>query len=258
MSKAEGVGVQQGRDPLTKARAVGQLGPGVQLEAAPEGTQQLLPQRELGGDTDDARADEGRLQQRPWGLGLAVTLHVVQAAAHDLHGRLVLPGPHRQPQFGLRDAASPGPNGPAAIHSHSQAQHGPAELVGQGRRVTPAPREVHPRRALRHHPLPRRRQLRRHRADEALSGHHSLADQQLPGPLVVAGGPHQQGWPAGRREGGRRGPQAGTQLPGSGSRLPATWGRPAPLGSHLQGQQGQLQGLRHPQPTCSATWPAPG
>lgn len=51
-----------GADPLTKARAVGQLRPGVQLEAAPEGTQQLLPQRELGGDTDDARADEGRLQ----------------------------------------------------------------------------------------------------------------------------------------------------------------------------------------------------
>lgn len=56
-----------GADPLTKARAVGQLRPGVQLEAAPEGTQQLLPQRELGGDTDDARADEGRLQQRPCG-----------------------------------------------------------------------------------------------------------------------------------------------------------------------------------------------
>ena len=57
--------MQQGVDPLTKARPVGQLRPGVQLEAAPEGTEQLLPQRELGGDTDDTRADEGCLQQRP-------------------------------------------------------------------------------------------------------------------------------------------------------------------------------------------------
>lgn len=55
-----------GQGPLTEARAVGQLRPGVQLEAAPKGAQQLLTQRELGPDLHDPRTDEGRLQQGPW------------------------------------------------------------------------------------------------------------------------------------------------------------------------------------------------
>lgn len=51
-----------GQGPLTKARAVGQLRPGVQLEAAPKGAHQLLTQWELGVDTHDPRTNEGRLQ----------------------------------------------------------------------------------------------------------------------------------------------------------------------------------------------------
>lgn len=74
-----------------------------------------------------------------WSMGLAVILQVIQAPAHYLHGHLILPGPHCQPQIGLQDAACPGPNGPAAIHSHSQAHHCPTKLIGKGWRVAPAP-----------------------------------------------------------------------------------------------------------------------
>lgn len=74
-----------------------------------------------------------------WGMGLAVILQVIQAPAYYLRGHLVLPRSQCQPQLGLWDAASPGPNGPAAIHSHSQAQHCPTKLIGKGWRVTPAP-----------------------------------------------------------------------------------------------------------------------
>lgn len=73
-----------------------------------------------------------------WGMGLAVILQVIQAPAYHLHGHLVLPRPHCQPQLGLQDAACPGPDGPAAIHLHSQTQHCPTELIGKGWRVTPA------------------------------------------------------------------------------------------------------------------------
>lgn len=74
-----------------------------------------------------------------WGVGLAVILEVVQAPAHYLHGHLVMLRSHSQPQLRLWDATSPGPNGPAAIHSHGQAQHCPTMLIGKGWRVTPAP-----------------------------------------------------------------------------------------------------------------------
>lgn len=47
---------------LTEAGAMGQLGPGVQLKAAPEGAQQLVAQRDQGVGMHDARTHEGRLQ----------------------------------------------------------------------------------------------------------------------------------------------------------------------------------------------------
>lgn len=74
-----------------------------------------------------------------WGMGLAVILQVIQAPAHYLHSHLILPRPHGQPQLRLQDATCPGPNRPAAIYSHSQAQHCPTMLIGKGWRVTPAP-----------------------------------------------------------------------------------------------------------------------
>lgn len=173
----------------------------------------------------------GVLGALTWSMGLAVILQVIQAPAHYLHGHLILPWPRCQPQIGLQDAACPGPNGPAAIYSHGHAHHCPTKLVGKGWRVAPAtcgsstrpswsqglpkqPKgsyahphshkgltgEIHTSRALSHHPLPGCWQLHWLHGDKVLGRHHSLADQDLSSPLVVAGSSHQQGWPA-KKEG---------------------------------------------------------
>lgn len=73
-----------------------------------------------------------------WGMWLAIILQVIQAPAYHLHGHLVLLRPHCQPQLRRQDTACPGPNGPAAVHLHSQAQHCPTKLIGKGRCVAPA------------------------------------------------------------------------------------------------------------------------
>lgn len=74
-----------------------------------------------------------------WGVRLAVILQVIQAPAHYLQGHLILSRPNCQPQLRLQDAACLGPNGPVAIHPHSQAQHCSTKLIGNGWCVTPAP-----------------------------------------------------------------------------------------------------------------------
>lgn len=161
-------------------------------------------------------------------MGLAVIVQVVQTLAHYLHSLLILPRPHSQPQLRLQDAACPGPDGPAAVYSHSQAQHCPTMLIGKRWCVTPAPcgsltscsqslpawpwgsyphshshkgltREIHTGWTLSHHPLPRCRQLYWLHGDKVPGRHDSLADQDLPSPFIMASCSHQQGWPA-RRE----------------------------------------------------------
>lgn len=155
-----------------------------------------------------------------WGVRLAVILQVIQAPAHYLHGHLILSRPCCQPQFRLQDTTSLGPDGPAAIHPHSQAQHCSAKLIGNGWCVTPSTwfnkvtrackpgskevtntspkgltREIHTGGALSHHPLPRCWQLHWLSGYKVLGCHDSLADQDLLSPLIMAGSSNQQGRP---------------------------------------------------------------
>lgn len=78
--------VAGGQGPLTKARTVGQLRPGVQLKAAPKGVQQLLSQRELGMDTHDPRTDEGSFEQGSCrGTGTSKLPHLVSNSRRRCH-----------------------------------------------------------------------------------------------------------------------------------------------------------------------------